>query len=133
MGWGCIQELLGIFVQVLSIVKKGDIVGLICFGVGFYILKVNDLCGQSQSIFVIEVYVCYILFKLLLIMNDQQVCLKLEEIVVDIKSGKIIFVVVVKEYFQDLGFVNQGGDLGWVMLDIFDLVFCDVLMKLYKG
>lgn len=92
MGWGCIQELLGIFVQVLSMVKKGDIVGLICFGVGFYILKVNDLCGGIQNIFVIEVYVCYILLKLLLIMNDVQVQVKLEQIVVEIKSGKIMFV-----------------------------------------
>lgn len=133
MGWGCIQELFGIFVQVLSIVKKGDIVGSICFGVGFYILKVNDLCGESKNILVIEVYVCYILLKLLLIMIDEQVCVKLEQIVVDIKSGKMIFVVVVKEFFQDLGFVNQGGDFGWVILDIFDLVFCDVLICLNKG
>ncbi len=43
MGWGRIQELPGIFAQALSTAKKGDIVGPICSGVGFHILKVNDL------------------------------------------------------------------------------------------
>lgn len=133
MGWGRIQELFGIFVQVLSIAKKGDIVGSIRFGVGFYILKVNDLRGESKNISVIEVYVRYILLKSSSIMIDEQVRVKLEQIVVDIKSGKTIFVVVAKEFFQDLGFVNQGGDFGWVILDIFDSVFRDVLIRLNKG
>lgn len=66
-------------------------------------------------------------------MIDEQVRVKLEQIVVDIKSGKTIFVVVAKEFFQDLGFVNQGGDFGWVILDIFDSVFRDVLIRLNKG
>ena len=43
MGWGRIQELPGIFAQALSTAKKGDIVGPIRSGVGFHILKVNDL------------------------------------------------------------------------------------------
>lgn len=48
MGWGRIQELPGIFAQALSTAKKGDIVGPIRSGVGFHILKVNDLRGESK-------------------------------------------------------------------------------------
>ncbi|HGJ3216157.1 TPA: peptidylprolyl isomerase SurA [Salmonella enterica subsp. enterica serovar Enteritidis] len=133
MGWGRIQELPGIFAQALSTAKKGDIVGPIRSGVGFHILKVNDLRGQSQSISVTEVYARHILLKPSPIMNDQQARLKLEEIAADIKSGKTTFAAAAKEYSQDPGSANQGGDLGWATPDIFDPAFRDALTKLHKG
>ncbi|EFO8102601.1 peptidylprolyl isomerase SurA [Salmonella enterica] len=133
MGWGRIQELPGIFAQALSTAKKGDIVGPIRSGVGFHILKVNDLRGQSQSISVTEVHARHILLKPSPIMNDQQARLKLEEIATDIKSGKTTFAAAAKEYSQDPGSANQGGDLGWATPDIFDPAFRDALTKLHKG
>lgn len=133
MGWGRIQELPGIFAQALSTPKKGDIVGPIRSGVGFHILKVNDLRGQSQSISVTEVHARHILLKPSPIMNDQQARLKLEEIAADIKSGKTTFAAAAKEYSQDPGSANQGGDLGWATPDIFDPAFRDALTKLHKG
>ncbi|XWX93767.1 peptidylprolyl isomerase SurA [Salmonella enterica] len=132
MGWGRIQELPGIFAQALSTAKKGDIVGPIRSGVGFHILKVNDLRGQSQSISVTEVHARHILLKPSPIMNDQQARLKLEEIAADIKSGKTTFAAAAKEYSQP-GSANQGGDLGWATPDIFDPAFRDALTKLHKG
>ncbi|EGI8305979.1 peptidylprolyl isomerase SurA [Salmonella enterica] len=133
IGWGRIQELPGIFAQALSTAKKGDIVGPIRSGVGFHILKVNDLRGQSQSISVTEVHARHILLKPSPIMNDQQARLKLEEIAADIKSGKTTFAAAAKEYSQDPGSANQGGDLGWATPDIFDPAFRDALTKLHKG
>ncbi|EHJ3709826.1 peptidylprolyl isomerase SurA [Salmonella enterica] len=133
MGWGRIQELPGIFAQALSTAKKGDIVGPIRSGVGFHILKVNDLRGQSQSISVTEVHARHILLKPSPIMNDQQARLKLEEIAADIKSGKTTFAAAAKEYSQGPGSANQGGDLGWATPDIFDPAFRDALTKLHKG
>lgn len=133
MGWGRIQELPGIFAQALSTAKKGDIVGPIRSGVGFHILKVNDLRGQSKSISVTEVHARHILLKPSPIMNDQQARLKLEEIAADIKSGKTTFAAAAKEYSQDPGSANQGGDLGWATPDIFDPAFRDALTKLHKG
>ncbi|EEA3479295.1 peptidylprolyl isomerase SurA [Salmonella enterica subsp. enterica serovar Dublin] len=133
MGWGRIQELPGIFAQALSTAKKGDIVDPIRSGVGFHILKVNDLRGQSQSISVTEVHARHILLKPSPIMNDQQARLKLEEIAADIKSGKTTFAAAAKEYSQDPGSANQGGDLGWATPDIFDPAFRDALTKLHKG
>lgn len=88
MGWGRIQELPGIFAQALSTAKKGDIVGPIRSGVGFHILKVNDLRGGTQNISVTEVHARHILLKPSPIMNDAQAQAKLEQIAADIKSGK---------------------------------------------
>ncbi|EHE5098229.1 peptidylprolyl isomerase SurA [Salmonella enterica] len=133
MGWGRIQELPGIFAQALSTAKKGDIVGPIRSGVGFHILKVNDLRGQIPNISVTEVHARHILLKPSPIMTDQQARLKLEEIAADIKSGKTTFAAAAKEYSQDPGSANQGGDLGWATPDIFDPAFRDALTKLHKG
>ncbi|MEA0983899.1 peptidylprolyl isomerase, partial [Salmonella enterica] len=111
----------------------GDIVGPIRSGVGFHILKVNDLRGQSQSISVTEVHARHILLKPSPIMNDQQARLKLEEIAADIKSGKTTFASAAKEYSQDPGSANQGGDSGWATPDIFDPAFRHALTKLHQG
>ncbi|WP_406740970.1 peptidylprolyl isomerase [Klebsiella aerogenes] len=51
------------FAQALSTAKKGDVVGPIRSGVGFHILKVNDMRGGSQNISVTEVHARHILLK----------------------------------------------------------------------
>ncbi len=89
MGWGRIQELPGIFAQALSTAKKGDIVGPIRSGVGFHILKVNDLArwypeylryrGSRPS---------YSAEKPSPIMNDARLRLSWNRIAAEIKSGE---------------------------------------------
>ncbi|MBR7559965.1 peptidylprolyl isomerase, partial [Mycobacterium tuberculosis] len=80
-----------VFAQALSTAKKGDVIGPIRSGVGFHIIKVNDLRGQSQTVSVTEVHARHILLKPSPIMTDQQARQKLEEIAADIKSGKTTF------------------------------------------
>ncbi|NIY48087.1 peptidylprolyl isomerase SurA [Cedecea colo] len=133
MGWGRIQELPSIFAQALTTAKKGDVIGPVRSGVGFHILKVNDLRGQSQSISVTEVHARHILLKPSPIMTDQQARLKLEQIAADIKSGKTTFDKAAKAFSDDPGSANQGGDLGWASADIYDPAFRDAIMKLNKG
>ncbi len=133
MGWGRIQELPSIFGQALSTAKKGDVVGPIRSGVGFHILKVNDLRGQSQSISVTEVHARHILLRPSPIMTDDQARVKLEQIAADIKSGKTSFAAAAREFSQDPGSANQGGDMGWSSPDVYDPAFRDALMKLQKG
>ncbi|WP_455426897.1 peptidylprolyl isomerase SurA [Dryocola sp. LX212] len=133
MGWGRLQELPSIFAQALATAKKGDVIGPVRSGVGFHILKVNDLRGQTQSISVTEVHARHILLKPSPIMTDQQARQKLEQIAADIKSGKITFEKAAKEFSDDPGSANQGGDLGWASPDIYDPAFRDAIMKLNKG
>lgn len=133
MGWGRIQELPSVFAQALSTAKKGDIVGPVRSGVGFHILKVNDMRGESQSISVTEAHARHILLKPSPIMTDDQARQKLEEIAADIKSGKTTFDAAAKAFSQDPGSANQGGDLGWASPEIYDPAFRDALTKLSKG
>lgn len=133
MGWGKIEELPTLFSQALSTAKKGDIVGPIRSGVGFHILKVNDLRGESKSISVTEVHARHILLKPSPILTDAQAQAKIEQIAADIKSGKTTFATAAKQFSDDPGSANQGGDLGWASPEIYDPAFRDALLKLQKG
>lgn len=133
MGWGKIEELPTLFSQALSTAKKGDIVGPIRSGVGFHILKVNDLRGESKSISVTEVHARHILLKPSPILTDAQAQAKIEQIAADIQSGKTTFAAAAKQFSDDPGSANQGGDLGWASPEIYDPAFRDALLKLQKG
>ncbi|WNN45072.1 MULTISPECIES: peptidylprolyl isomerase SurA [Winslowiella] len=133
MGWGKIEELPTLFAQALSTAKKGDIVGPIRSGVGFHILKVNDLRGESQNISVTEVHARHILLKPSPVLTDAQARQKLEQVAADIQSGKTDFSSAAKQLSDDPGSANQGGDLGWTSAEVYDPAFRDALLKLNKG
>ncbi|MET1439312.1 peptidylprolyl isomerase SurA [Yersinia enterocolitica] len=133
MGWGKLQELPSLFAERLQSASKGDVVGPIRSGVGFHILKVNDIRGADKTISVTEVHARHILLKPSPVMTDDQARAKLTAAAADIKSGKANFATIAKEISQDPDSAMQGGDLGWASPDIYDPAFRDALMKLQKG
>ncbi|MCX8957531.1 peptidylprolyl isomerase SurA [Erwinia psidii] len=133
MGWGRIQELPSLFAQALITAKKGDIIGPVRSGVGFHILKVNDIRGDNQSISVTEVHARHILLKPSPVLTDEQARQKLEQVAMEINSGKTTFAQAAKDMSEDPGSANQGGDLGWSSPEMFDPAFRDALLKLKKG
>ncbi|CCO70490.1 TPA: peptidylprolyl isomerase SurA [Yersinia enterocolitica] len=133
MGWGKLQELPSLFAERLQSASKGDVVGPIRSGVGFHILKVNDIRGADKTISVTEVHARHILLKPSPVMTDDQARAKLTAAAADIKSGKANFATIAKKISQDPGSAMQGGDLGWASPDIYDPAFRDALMKLQKG
>ncbi|CNH82812.1 peptidylprolyl isomerase SurA [Yersinia pekkanenii] len=133
MGWGKLQELPSLFAESLQSANKGDVVGPIRSGVGFHILKVNDIRGADKTVSVTEVHARHILLKPSPVMTDDQARVKLTAAAADIKSGKSSFATIAKEISQDPGSAMQGGDLGWASPDIYDPAFRDALMKLQKG
>lgn len=133
MGWGKLQELPTLFAQALSTAQKGQIIGPIRSGVGFHILKVNDIRGDNKTVSVTEVHARHILLKPSVVMTDDQARAKLEQVAADIRSGKAKFADEAKQLSQDPGSANQGGDLGWAYPDMYDPAFRDALMNLKKG
>ncbi|WP_074011664.1 peptidylprolyl isomerase SurA [Candidatus Sodalis sp. SoCistrobi] len=133
MGWGKLEELPSLFAARLQGAQKGSIVGPIRSGVGFHILKVNDIRGGDQKVAVTEVHARHILLRTSVVMTDQQARAKLEDIAAQIKSGRISFAAAAKQLSEDPGSANQGGDLGWSSADAFDPAFRDALMHLKKG
>ncbi|WP_026042359.1 peptidylprolyl isomerase SurA [Pantoea sp. A4] len=133
MGWSKIEELPTLFTQALASAQKGDIVGPIRSGVGFHILKVNDVRKETPNVSVTEVHARHILLKPSPILSDDQARAKIEQIAADIRSGKTTFAAAAKQFSDDPGSANQGGDLGWASPDIYDPAFRDALLKLQKG
>lgn len=133
MGWGKLQEMPTLFAERLVDAKKGEIAGPIRSGVGFHLLKVNDIRGGTQSISVTEVHAQHILLKPSVVMTDEQARAKLQEVAAAIKNGKTKFADEAKQLSQDPGSALKGGDLGWSSPDAYDPAFRDALMKLQKG
>ncbi|MBG6248983.1 MULTISPECIES: peptidylprolyl isomerase SurA [Symbiopectobacterium] len=133
MGWGKLQEIPSLFAERLTQAQKGQVVGPIRSGVGFHILRVNDIRGGDKSVFVTEVHALHILLKPSVVMNDSHAQAKLEEVAQQIKQGTTDFAAQAKQLSQDPGSANQGGDLGWAAPDMYDPSFRDALMKLRKG
>lgn len=133
MGWSRLQELPGLFAERLQSAKSGEIVGPVRSGVGFHILRVNEVRGNNQPISVTEVKARHILIKPSPIVTDEQARGKLQQIASDVKSGKTTFDAAAKQFSEDPGSALRGGELGWSMPDIYDLAFRDALMKLKKA
>lgn len=133
MGWSRLQELPVVFAEQIKHSKKGDIIGPIRSGVGYHILRLNDMRGGNNTISVTEAKARHILLKSSPIMNDEEARQKLQQITQDIRSGKITFEDAAREYSEDPGSALKGGELGWNMPDVFDPAFRDALMRLNKG
>ncbi|MBA0166708.1 MULTISPECIES: peptidylprolyl isomerase SurA [Pectobacterium] len=133
MGWGKLQEIPTLFAERLTQAQKGQIVGPIRSGVGFHILKVNDIRGGNKSISVTETHARHILIKPSVVMTDSQAQAKLADVAQQIKNGSTDFAAQAKLLSQDPGSANQGGDLGWASPDMYDPAFRDALLKLKKG
>ncbi|QOL15961.1 peptidylprolyl isomerase SurA [Dickeya dianthicola] len=133
MGWGRPQELPSLFAERLTNPQKGQVIGPIRSGVGFHILRVNDIRGGDQSVSVTEMHARHILLTTSVVMNDAQARARLEDIAGQIKSGKLSFATAAKQLSQDPGTANQGGDLGWSSPDMYDPSFRDALTQLKKG
>lgn len=133
MGWGKIDELPSLFSQALFNIKKDSLVGPIRSGVGFHILKVNDIRGQKKNIAVTELHARHILIKITPILDNQAALNRIKNLERHIRSGKISFSDAAKKYSDDPGSANQGGDLGWASPSVYDPAFADALLQLKQS
>ncbi|MBD2814718.1 peptidylprolyl isomerase SurA [Xenorhabdus sp. Flor] len=133
MGWNKLQELPSLFAEKLQSAQREQVIGPIRSGVGFHILKVNDIRGGNESIAVTEVNARHILLKTSPVMNDDQARDKLRQIREEILSGKTTFEKAAKEYSEDPASALRGGELGWNLPSAYAPAFRDALVKLQKG
>ncbi|RQW62848.1 peptidylprolyl isomerase SurA [Vibrio viridaestus] len=117
-GWMRKEEMPTIFADHISIQKKGDIIGPFQSGVGYHILKIDDVKGL-ESVSVTEVDARHILIKPSIILSDEGAEKELKEFVQRIKSGKAKFGDLAEQYSQDPGSASHKGDLGYQTPDSF--------------
>lgn len=111
-GWMRKEEMPTIFADQINMQTKGTIIGPFRSGVGFHILKIEDVKGL-ETVSVTEVNARHILIKPTVILSDEGVQRQLNEIIQKVQSGEASFAEMAEQYSQDPGSAVQGGELGY--------------------
>lgn len=133
MGWGKVEELPPFFAEKLTSPAKGQIIGPLRSPIGYHILKVNDARSTKQVLNVTEVNARHILIKTSPVFNNDQARAKLKEITEQIKAGTLTFEQAAKQFSEDPGSAQKGGELGWSNVNAYDPGFADGLLRLTKN
>ncbi|EOW9362918.1 peptidylprolyl isomerase SurA [Vibrio cholerae] len=117
-GWMRKEEMPTIFADQIKMQNKGSIIGPFRSGVGFHILKIDDVKGL-ETVAVTEVNARHILIKPTIILSDEGAQKQLNEFVQRIKNGEVTFAEVAQQYSQDPGSAAQKGELGYQTPDLY--------------
>ncbi|EKO5177153.1 peptidylprolyl isomerase SurA [Vibrio cholerae] len=117
-GWMRKEEMPTIFADQIKMQNKGSIIGPFRSGVGFHILKIDDVKGL-ETVAVTEVNAHHILIKPTIILSDEGAQKQLNEFVQRIKNGEVTFAELAQQYSQDPGSAAQKGELGYQTPDLY--------------
>ena len=117
-GWMRKEEMPTIFADQIKMQNKGSIIGPFRSGVGFHILKIEDVKGL-ETVAVTEVNARHILIKPTVILSDDGAKEQLEEITRRVNAGEASFDDLAQQYSQDPGSAVQGGELGYQTPDLY--------------
>lgn len=117
-GWMRKEEMPTIFADQIKMQNKGSIIGPFRSGVGFHILKIDDVKGL-ETVAVTEVNARHILIKPTIILSDDGAQKQLNEFVQRIKNGEVTFAELAQQYSQDPGSAAQKGELGYQTPDLY--------------
>jgi len=117
-GWMRKEEMPTIFADQIKMQNKGSIIGPFRSGVGFHILKIDDVKGL-ETVAVTEINARHILIKPTIILSDEGAKQQLENIKQQIQSGQASFGELAQQYSQDPGSAAQDGELGYQTSDIY--------------
>ncbi|WP_394145746.1 peptidylprolyl isomerase SurA [Vibrio atypicus] len=131
-GWMRKEEMPTIFADQLSLQNKGSIIGPFRSGVGFHILKVEDVKGL-ETVAVTEVNARHILIRPTVILSDEGVQKELNEIIERVQAGEATFGEMARQYSQDPGSAAQNGELGFQTSDLYVPEFKHQIDTLPKG
>ncbi len=117
-GWMRKEEMPTIFADQIHMQNKGTIIGPFRSGVGFHILKIDDVKGL-ETVAVTEVNARHILIKPTVILSDDGAKKQLKEYTRRIKAGEATFGQLASQYSQDPGSAAQDGELGYQTPDLY--------------
>ncbi len=117
-GWMRKEEMPTIFADQITTQSKDAIIGPFRSGVGFHILKIDDVKGL-ETVAVTEANSRHILIKTSVILSDDGAKRQLEEFSRRIKSGETTFAKLASQHSQDSGSAAQDGELGYQTPDLY--------------
>ncbi|MGV3001100.1 peptidylprolyl isomerase SurA [Vibrio sp.] len=117
-GWMRKEEMPTIFADEITTQGKGAIIGPFRSGVGFHIMKIDDVKGL-KTVAVTEVNAQHILIKPSIILSDEGAKKELNHLIDEIQSGKSTFGELAQQYSQDTGSAVADGILGYQTPDTY--------------
>ncbi|MEL7293326.1 MAG: peptidylprolyl isomerase SurA [Pseudomonadota bacterium] len=117
-GWMRKEEMPTIFADQIKLQNKGSVIGPFRSGVGFHILKIDDVKGL-ETVAVTEVNARHILIKPTVILSDEGVQKTLNDIIQRVQAGEATFAEMAQQYSQDPGSAAQDGELGYQTSDLY--------------
>ncbi|CAK1955728.1 chaperone SurA [Vibrio crassostreae] len=131
-GWMRQEEMPTIFADEIKSHGKGAIIGPFRSGIGYHIIKINDVKGL-ETVSVTEVKARHILVKTSVIQSDEAAKRQLEQARQAILAGDQTFAAAAEALSADPGSAANGGELGWHTPDIYVPEFKDKVEALSKG
>jgi len=117
-GWMRKEEMPTIFADQIKLQNNGSVIGPFRSGVGFHILKIDDVKGL-ETVAVTEVNARHILIKPTVILSDEGVQKTLNDIIQRVQAGEATFAEMAQQYSQDPGSAAQDGELGYQTSDLY--------------
>lgn len=112
MGWMSSNTMPTLFADAVEGKEAGDIIGPLRSGVGFHILRVNDVRG-ADVFTAEEVNARHILVQPSVIVSDNRARSMLEDFREQILNDEASFADLAREHSADTGSAALGGNLGW--------------------
>ncbi|RUO40065.1 peptidylprolyl isomerase SurA [Aliidiomarina taiwanensis] len=133
MGWLTLSGMPTLFASAVeSNPTKGAIIGPLRSGIGFHILTVHDVRGQTQAQ-IEEVRSRHILMRPSVILSEAKVQEQLETMRQQILDGTATFAELAEEHSADPGSARNGGDLGFAESSLYVPAFKHMVDTLEIG
>lgn len=116
LGWRNDEQMPEIFRGTVNAMKKGD-VSIVRSPSGFHVIQLTDRRGNEATI-VEQTKLSHILIKPTEVLSEEDAKVKIEGLLARAKNGED-FAAMAKEYSDDIGTAQRGGDLGWSNLGTF--------------
>ncbi|MGF1700681.1 peptidylprolyl isomerase SurA [Photobacterium makurazakiensis] len=131
-GWMREEEMPTIFADQVKSHGTGAIIGPFRSGVGYHILKINQVEGL-ETVSVTEVNARHVLVNTSVILSDEAAQRQLMEARRAIIAGERSFADVAQALSADPGSAANGGELGWQTPDLYVPEFKEKVETLPKG
>ncbi len=131
LGWRRIDEIPGVFVEALSQLRVGEVSPPVRGPGGFHIVKLTDQREAGPAL-VREFRALHVMVTPSELLSPEQARARIEDIRRRIEAGAD-FGDLARQFSDDLGSKNQGGDLGWFEQYAFGTIVGNELGALADG
>ncbi|MFI4956018.1 MAG: peptidylprolyl isomerase [Gammaproteobacteria bacterium] len=133
LGWRYAHELPSLLSDVAPTLEKGDVRGPLRNGSGLHIVELLDVKdSEAPKQWVEETHARHILVALNEVRDEKKALERMNEVMAKLESGAD-FAVLAKEYSDDPGSKQSGGDLGFVQPKSLTPKFAETMTSLKVG